>query len=45
MRKTKRNSSKKINEVEKVVGRSGNNGRIYLPKSWVRKKVKVTILR
>jgi len=30
--------------IEKVVKDAGNSGRIYLPKSWVNKKVKVVLL-
>jgi len=30
--------------IEKVVKSAGNSGRIYLPKSWVNKKVKVILL-
>jgi putative transposon-encoded protein len=30
--------------LEKVVKEGGNSGRIYLPKSWVGKRVKVVLL-
>lgn len=30
--------------LEKVVKNAGNSGRIYLPKSWIGKKVKVVLL-
>jgi putative transposon-encoded protein len=29
--------------LEKVVGKSGNDGRIYLPGAWIGKKVKVSL--
>ena len=30
--------------IEKVVKDAGNSGRIYLPRSWIGKKVKVVLL-
>lgn len=30
--------------VEKIVKSGGNSGRIYLPKSWIGKKVKIILL-
>ncbi|MBE8539408.1 DUF2080 family transposase-associated protein [Geoglobus acetivorans] len=30
--------------IEKVVKRSGDSGRVYVPKSWVGKKVKIILL-
>lgn len=30
--------------MENEVGRSGNTGRIYVPKEWIGKKVKVLLL-
>jgi putative transposon-encoded protein len=40
MTKQKRNTT----EVEDIVKPAGNSGRIYLPKSWVGKKVKTILL-
>ena len=47
MKKTKKNleQRKKIGiKLEKIVGKSGKDGRIYLPGKWIGKKVKVTLL-
>jgi putative transposon-encoded protein len=30
--------------IEKVVKEGGNSGRIYVPKSWIGKKVKIILL-
>ncbi|MCD6493205.1 MAG: DUF2080 family transposase-associated protein [Archaeoglobaceae archaeon] len=30
--------------IEKIVKESGNTGRIYVPRSWIGKKVKVILL-
>lgn len=30
--------------IEKIVKSSGNSGRLYVPKDWVGKKVKVVLL-
>jgi putative transposon-encoded protein len=30
--------------IEKTVKKSGNSGRVYVPKDWVGKKVKVVLL-
>ena len=48
MKKTKKKPEqrKKIVAVklEKIVGKSGKDGRIYLPGKWIGKRVKVTLL-
>ena len=30
--------------IEKIVKESGNSGRVYVPKDWVGKKVKIMLL-
>jgi len=35
---------KVIVKLEKIVGKSGKDGRIYLPGKWIGKRVKVTLL-
>lgn len=47
MKKTKKKQEqgKKIAvNLEKIVGKSGKDGRIYLPGKWIGKRVKVTLL-
>jgi len=36
--------AKAFEAIDRVVKPSGNSGRIYLPKNWVGKKVKVLLL-
>jgi putative transposon-encoded protein len=45
MQRAKQKKNKKIVKLEKLVGKSGKNGRIYLPKKWIGKKVKVTLVQ
>jgi putative transposon-encoded protein len=47
MQKTKKNLEQRkkiVIKLEKTVGKSGKDGRIYLPGKWIGKKVKVTLL-
>ena len=48
MKKTKKQTEQRKKAVaiklEKVVGKSGKDGRIYLPGKWIGKRVKVTLL-
>jgi len=48
MKKTKKKMEQRKKAVavklEKVVGKSGKDGRIYLPGKWIGKRVKVTLL-
>ena len=49
MKKTKKKPEQRKKVVvavklEKVVGKSGKDGRIYLPGKWIGKRVKVTLL-
>jgi putative transposon-encoded protein len=36
--------AKAFEAIDRVVKSSGNSGRVYLPKGWVGKKVKVLLL-
>jgi putative transposon-encoded protein len=36
--------AKAFEAIDRVVTSSGNSGRVYLPKKWVGKKVKVLLL-
>ena len=47
MKKTKKKQEQRkkiVIKLEKIVGKSGKDGRIYLPGKWIGKKVKVTLL-
>lgn len=46
MKKTKKLEQRKkiVVKLEKIVGKSGKDGRIYLPGKWIGKRVKVTLL-
>lgn len=40
--------NKKVSEIEATVGRSGtegSSGRVYVPKDWIGKRVKVRLIK
>ena len=47
MKKTKKKQEQKkkiVIKLEKIVGKSGKDGRIYLPVKWIVKRFNVTLL-